>query len=178
MDLGSFGLNVFLVQLCFGAVDLGAKAACALALSRCGRRPVQALSLSVAGACLLASTPLPAGEPGMPGFPAALGGVGGLQWGPTARMPGFLGTCEGSGARGLEKRGLHVRTPGFPAALGREWGTGRLEQAVSWEPRHLGPLPPADRYELLPMPQFPLCSTAFPLLLTVSFCLLPPLQRC
>ncbi|XP_025068215.1 solute carrier family 22 member 6-B-like [Alligator sinensis] len=60
MDLGSFGLNVFLVQLCFGAVDLGAKAACALALSRCGRRPVQALSLSVAGACLLASTPLPA----------------------------------------------------------------------------------------------------------------------
>uniref|UniRef100_A0A7M4E7U6 Solute carrier family 22 member 20-like n=1 Tax=Crocodylus porosus TaxID=8502 RepID=A0A7M4E7U6_CROPO len=60
MDLGSFGLDVFLVQLCFGAVDLGAKAACALALNRCGRRPVQALSLSVAGACLLASTPLPA----------------------------------------------------------------------------------------------------------------------
>ncbi|XP_019411941.1 PREDICTED: solute carrier family 22 member 20-like, partial [Crocodylus porosus] len=111
MDLGSFGLDVFLVQLCFGAVDLGAKAACALALNRCGRRPVQALSLSVAGACLLASTPLPAGEPGDARVPCQV-------WGSCsgARCLGALWTWAGSGAGSTDTWALsHLQTTTHPS---------------------------------------------------------------
>ncbi|XP_062821180.1 solute carrier family 22 member 6-A-like [Anolis carolinensis] len=60
MELSVFGLNVFLVQLFFGAIDLVAKMACALMLTFFGRRTIQAVSLILAGTFLLLSLPVPA----------------------------------------------------------------------------------------------------------------------
>ncbi|XP_044278558.1 solute carrier family 22 member 6-A-like [Varanus komodoensis] len=60
MDLSVFGLDLFLVQLFFGAIDLVAKMACALLLNFFGRRTIQAVSLILAGAFLLLSLPIPA----------------------------------------------------------------------------------------------------------------------
>uniref|UniRef100_A0A8D2IX00 Uncharacterized protein n=1 Tax=Varanus komodoensis TaxID=61221 RepID=A0A8D2IX00_VARKO len=62
MDLSVFGLDLFLVQLFFGAIDLVAKMACALLLNFFGRRTIQAVSLILAGAFLLLSLPIPAGK--------------------------------------------------------------------------------------------------------------------
>uniref|UniRef100_A0ABM5F380 Solute carrier family 22 member 6-B-like n=1 Tax=Pogona vitticeps TaxID=103695 RepID=A0ABM5F380_9SAUR len=59
MDLSVFGLNVFLVQLFFGATDLVAKMGCALMLTLLGRRTLQAASLLFAGILLLVSLPVP-----------------------------------------------------------------------------------------------------------------------
>ncbi|XP_063001717.1 solute carrier family 22 member 6-B-like [Elgaria multicarinata webbii] len=59
MDLYMFGLNVFLVQLFFGAIDLLAKMACAVLLNYFGRRIIQAVSLILAGIFLLLSLPVP-----------------------------------------------------------------------------------------------------------------------
>ncbi|XP_025033972.2 solute carrier family 22 member 6-like [Pelodiscus sinensis] len=59
MDLQAFGLDIFLVQTFFGAIDILAKMACALALSYFGRRAVQASSLILAGTFLLGNIPVP-----------------------------------------------------------------------------------------------------------------------
>ncbi|XP_015680830.1 solute carrier family 22 member 6-B-like [Protobothrops mucrosquamatus] len=59
MDLYMFGLNVFLVQLFFGVIDLVAKMVCALLLSYVGRRIIQSVSLILAGMFLLVSLPVP-----------------------------------------------------------------------------------------------------------------------
>ncbi|XP_070622628.1 solute carrier family 22 member 6-B-like [Erythrolamprus reginae] len=59
MDLSMFGMNVFLVQLFFGSIDLVAKMVCALLLSYFGRRIIQAVSLILAGVFLLVSLPVP-----------------------------------------------------------------------------------------------------------------------
>ncbi|KAL7978355.1 hypothetical protein Chor_014894 [Crotalus horridus] len=61
MDLSMFGLNVFLVQLFFGVIDLVAKMVCALLLSYVGRRIIQSVSLILAGMFLLVSLPVPSG---------------------------------------------------------------------------------------------------------------------
>lgn len=62
MDLSPFGLDVFLVQLFFGAIDLLAKMGCALMLNCFGRRTIQAVSLVLAGAFLLLTLPVPSGK--------------------------------------------------------------------------------------------------------------------
>uniref|UniRef100_A0A670ZLI8 Major facilitator superfamily (MFS) profile domain-containing protein n=1 Tax=Pseudonaja textilis TaxID=8673 RepID=A0A670ZLI8_PSETE len=59
MDLSMFDMNVFLVQLFFGAIDLVAKMVCALLLSYVGRRIIQSVSLILAGMFLLVSLPVP-----------------------------------------------------------------------------------------------------------------------
>ncbi|XP_074861765.1 solute carrier family 22 member 6-like isoform X2 [Carettochelys insculpta] len=59
MDLPAFGLDIFLVQTIFGAIDILAKMACALALSYFGRRTIQASSLILAGIFLLGNIPVP-----------------------------------------------------------------------------------------------------------------------
>nr|XP_060614569.1 solute carrier family 22 member 6-A-like [Anolis sagrei ordinatus] len=63
MELSVFGLNVFLVQLCFGAIDLVAKMSCALMLTFFGRRTIQAISLILAGMFLLLSLTVPSEMP-------------------------------------------------------------------------------------------------------------------
>ncbi|CAM5126693.1 unnamed protein product [Eretmochelys imbricata] len=59
MDLPAFGLDIFLVQTFFGAIDILAKMACTLALSYFGRRAIQASSLILAGVFLLGNIPVP-----------------------------------------------------------------------------------------------------------------------
>ncbi|TFK12135.1 Solute carrier family 22 member 6-B [Platysternon megacephalum] len=59
MDLPAFGLDIFLVQTFFGAIDILAKMACALALNYFGRRAIQASSLILAGVFLLGNIPVP-----------------------------------------------------------------------------------------------------------------------
>ncbi|KAG6927596.1 solute carrier family 22 (organic anion transporter), member 6, like [Chelydra serpentina] len=59
MDLPAFGLDIFLVQAFFGAIDILAKMVCALALSYFGRRAIQASSLILAGVFLLGNIPVP-----------------------------------------------------------------------------------------------------------------------
>uniref|UniRef100_A0A8C0J9D0 Major facilitator superfamily (MFS) profile domain-containing protein n=1 Tax=Chelonoidis abingdonii TaxID=106734 RepID=A0A8C0J9D0_CHEAB len=59
MDLPAFGLDIFLVQTFFRAIDILAKMACALALSYFGRRAIQASSLILAGVFLLGNIPVP-----------------------------------------------------------------------------------------------------------------------
>uniref|UniRef100_A0A8C8VQF4 Major facilitator superfamily (MFS) profile domain-containing protein n=1 Tax=Pelusios castaneus TaxID=367368 RepID=A0A8C8VQF4_9SAUR len=58
MDLPAFGLDIFLVQTFFGAIDILAKMTCALALNYFGRRAIQATSLILAGIFLLGNIPM------------------------------------------------------------------------------------------------------------------------
>lgn len=62
MDLSAFGLDIFLVQLFFGAIDLLAKMGCALLLNFFGRRTVQGTSLILAGAFLFLTLTVPTGK--------------------------------------------------------------------------------------------------------------------
>ncbi|KAM9367171.1 LOW QUALITY PROTEIN: uncharacterized protein LRP34_012680 [Phaethornis superciliosus] len=59
MDLQGFGVDIYLSQLIFGAVDIPAKLASALAISCLGRRVAQGGSLALAGACILANVFVP-----------------------------------------------------------------------------------------------------------------------
>ncbi|CAI5797953.1 solute carrier family 22 member 6-B-like [Podarcis lilfordi] len=59
MDLSVFGLDVFVVQLFFGTIDLLAKMGCALLLAFFGRRTIQSLSLILAGVFLLLTLAVP-----------------------------------------------------------------------------------------------------------------------
>ncbi|KAM6188577.1 LOW QUALITY PROTEIN: solute carrier family 22 member 6-like [Sarcoramphus papa] len=59
MDLQGFGVDVYLSQLVFGAVDIPAKLASVLAISCVGRRVAQGGSLALAGICILANIGVP-----------------------------------------------------------------------------------------------------------------------
>uniref|UniRef100_A0A2K6FG44 Solute carrier family 22 member 12 n=1 Tax=Propithecus coquereli TaxID=379532 RepID=A0A2K6FG44_PROCO len=59
MDLQGLGSNIFLLQVLIGVVDIPAKAGALLLLGCLGRRPLQALSLVLSGACILANTLVP-----------------------------------------------------------------------------------------------------------------------
>uniref|UniRef100_A0A8C3K1C2 Uncharacterized protein n=1 Tax=Calidris pygmaea TaxID=425635 RepID=A0A8C3K1C2_9CHAR len=59
MDLQGFGVDIYLSQLVFGAVDIPAKLASVLAISCVGRRVAQAGSLALAGICILANIIVP-----------------------------------------------------------------------------------------------------------------------
>ncbi|KAM9220404.1 LOW QUALITY PROTEIN: solute carrier family 22 member 12 [Dugong dugon] len=58
LDL-ALGSNVFLLQVLIGVVDIPAKTGTLLLLSHLGRRHTQALSLVLAGVCILANTVVP-----------------------------------------------------------------------------------------------------------------------
>ncbi|NXN95224.1 S22A6 protein, partial [Rhinopomastus cyanomelas] len=60
MDLQGFGVDIYLSQLVFGAVDIPAKLVSVLAISCLGRKVAQAGSLALAGACILVNIVLPA----------------------------------------------------------------------------------------------------------------------
>uniref|UniRef100_A0A663F0S6 Major facilitator superfamily (MFS) profile domain-containing protein n=1 Tax=Aquila chrysaetos chrysaetos TaxID=223781 RepID=A0A663F0S6_AQUCH len=59
MDLQGFGVDIYLSQLVFGAVDIPAKLASVLAISCVGRRVAQGGSLALAGLCILANIVVP-----------------------------------------------------------------------------------------------------------------------
>ncbi|XP_010214991.1 PREDICTED: solute carrier family 22 member 6-like [Tinamus guttatus] len=59
MDLQHFGVDVYVTQLVFGAVDIPAKLLSALALGTLGRRVTQAGALGLAGICILVNACVP-----------------------------------------------------------------------------------------------------------------------
>ncbi|XP_073410616.1 solute carrier family 22 member 6-A-like [Dendrobates tinctorius] len=59
MDLQNFGVNIFLLQFIFGAIDLPSKLAGAILMSYTGRRVTQAASLILAGVALLCNAFVP-----------------------------------------------------------------------------------------------------------------------
>lgn len=62
MDLQNFGFNIYVTQLIFGAVDIPAKFISVLTITFVGRRFSQALSLILAGMCILANIFVPQGK--------------------------------------------------------------------------------------------------------------------
>lgn len=62
MDLQGFGVNIYLIQVIFGAVDLPAKLVGFLVINSLGRRPAQMASLLLAGICILVNGVVPQGE--------------------------------------------------------------------------------------------------------------------
>ncbi|XP_059811405.1 solute carrier family 22 member 6-A-like [Hypanus sabinus] len=59
IDLQGFGVDIYLIQLIFGAVDIPAKITAFLTLSLIGRRFTQVTSLTLAGSTLLANAIIP-----------------------------------------------------------------------------------------------------------------------
>ncbi|XP_061461715.1 solute carrier family 22 member 6-A-like [Rhineura floridana] len=59
MDLQTFGLNIYLIQVVFGAVDFPAKFISALTINYVGRRVTQAATLILAGLTILANIFIP-----------------------------------------------------------------------------------------------------------------------
>ncbi|KAM4618081.1 solute carrier family 22 member 20-like [Discoglossus pictus] len=59
MDLQKFGISVYLVQFCFGAIDVPAKLVAALTMSFVGRRVTQAMFLILAGTMIIANIFVP-----------------------------------------------------------------------------------------------------------------------
>ncbi|KAM6983379.1 solute carrier family 22 member 6 [Tautogolabrus adspersus] len=59
MDLQKFGVNIYLIQVIFGAVDIPAKVVITVTMSYIGRRPSQCGALIVAGVTILANLLVP-----------------------------------------------------------------------------------------------------------------------
>lgn len=62
MDLQDFGVNIYLTQLIFGAVDFPAKLISVLTITFVGRRFSQAFALILAGLCILTNIFIPQGD--------------------------------------------------------------------------------------------------------------------
>lgn len=62
MDLQKFGVNIYLIQVIFGAVDIPAKIVVTVAMSKIGRRVSQCTSLILAGITILANQLVPYGK--------------------------------------------------------------------------------------------------------------------
>uniref|UniRef100_A0A7N5ZTE8 Solute carrier family 22 member 6 n=1 Tax=Anabas testudineus TaxID=64144 RepID=A0A7N5ZTE8_ANATE len=59
MDLQKFGVNIYLIQVIFGAVDIPAKVLITVSMSFIGRRPSQSGALIIAGITILANVLVP-----------------------------------------------------------------------------------------------------------------------
>ncbi|KAG9475530.1 hypothetical protein GDO78_003762 [Eleutherodactylus coqui] len=59
MDLQKFGISIYLVQFCFGAIDVPAKFVAALTMSYIGRRVTQGTFLILAGSMIIANIFVP-----------------------------------------------------------------------------------------------------------------------
>lgn len=110
MDLQNFEVNIYVIQLIFGAVDIPAKLMSILTITYVGRRFTQAITLILAGLAILANVLVPRGEAGgggsgVPSSPTYLGGPGRAQ--PvdgTPRLGNFSflwGICLNPGVWGL-----------------------------------------------------------------------------
>lgn len=61
MDLQKFGVDIYLIQVIFGAVDIPAKIIMTVSMSFIGRRPSQSGALIVAGITILINVLVPYG---------------------------------------------------------------------------------------------------------------------
>lgn len=61
MDLQKFGVDIYLIQVIFGAVDIPAKIVITVCMSFIGRRPSQSGALIVAGVTILMNLLVPYG---------------------------------------------------------------------------------------------------------------------
>lgn len=61
MDLQKFGVDIYVIQVIFGAVDIPAKVVIAVSMSYIGRRPSQCGSLILAGVAILMNLVIPYG---------------------------------------------------------------------------------------------------------------------
>lgn len=61
MDLQKFGVDIYLMQVIFGAVDIPAKVVITVSMSFLGRRPSQCGALIVAGVTILINLLVPYG---------------------------------------------------------------------------------------------------------------------
>lgn len=61
MDLQKFGVDIYLIQVIFGAVDIPAKVVITVTMSLLGRRPSQCGVLIIAGVTILANLLVPHG---------------------------------------------------------------------------------------------------------------------
>lgn len=61
MDLQKFGVDIYLIQVIFGAVDIPAKVVVTVCMSFIGRRPSQSGALIVAGVTILVNLLVPHG---------------------------------------------------------------------------------------------------------------------
>lgn len=61
MDLQKFGVDIYLIQVIFGAVDIPAKVVITVSMSFIGRRPSQCGALIVAGVTILINLLVPYG---------------------------------------------------------------------------------------------------------------------
>lgn len=61
MDLQKFGVDIYLIQIIFGAVDIPAKVVITVCMSFFGRRPSQSGALIVAGVTVLINLLVPYG---------------------------------------------------------------------------------------------------------------------
>ncbi len=61
MDPQKFGVDIYLIQVIFGAVDIPAKVVVTVSMSFIGRRPSQCGALIVAGVTILANLLVPYG---------------------------------------------------------------------------------------------------------------------
>lgn len=77
MDLQGFGVDIYVSQLLFGAVDIPAKLASVLAISCLGRRVAQGGALALAGGCILGNIVVPTGGQRQGGGRGGGMGVGG-----------------------------------------------------------------------------------------------------
>lgn len=61
MDLQKFGVDIYLIQVIFGAVDIPAKVVITVSMSLLGRRPSQCGALIIAGVIILVNLLVPPG---------------------------------------------------------------------------------------------------------------------
>lgn len=61
MDLQKFGVDIYLIQVIFGAVDIPAKVVITVTMSMLGRRPSQCGALIIAGVMILFNLLVPNG---------------------------------------------------------------------------------------------------------------------
>ena len=62
MDLQKFGVDIYLIQVIFGAVDIPAKVVITVSMSVLGRRPSQCAALILSGVTILINLSVPFGE--------------------------------------------------------------------------------------------------------------------
>lgn len=66
MDLQKFGVDIYLIQVIFGAVDIPAKVVVTVSMSIFGRRPSQCAALILSGVTILINILVPNGEVVLP----------------------------------------------------------------------------------------------------------------
>uniref|UniRef100_A0A8C3Q4N6 Uncharacterized protein n=1 Tax=Geospiza parvula TaxID=87175 RepID=A0A8C3Q4N6_GEOPR len=116
LSVTDFGLDIYLTQLAFGAVELPARISCIFLLEWFGRKKVQGILLLLAGLVCLILTGIPEGEPSQPVSRAGQGPAHPYPCSEPSSHPGRPTlTPTGSAApTATAPRLLHPQHSGFP----------------------------------------------------------------